>query len=412
MRWPWSKTVEQPTGLISIADPALAALFTPGGWTDIAGITVGEFSALGLSAIYRAVNLVAGTLASLPFKSFREDAGGIRQTVPSIFDDPDPGGQTQYEWTETAFAHLMLHGKTGALKVRTEAGGLAALPLVHPSCFAACLPTREDYERGTLPVGGLWFDVTLADGTQTRLDADGFWYVPGLAMNGRTGAGLLTYARMSLATSIAGDKAAGNTFANGALISGLAVPAEDLDIADDIQQIRQELNRNVLGHENAGQIAVVNRRLTFTPWTMTNADAQFLESRSFQIEEVARLTGVPPHLLMSSEKSTSWGTGLEEQNRAMARTVLAPWANRFEQRASRLLARPRWAEFDFHGLERPAPDVEIGLLIQQVQAGLLTVDEARAIRNLPPLPDPDAAEDNSGDDSSAEEVDGDDPATE
>jgi hypothetical protein len=107
---------------------------------------------------------------------------------------------------------------------------------------------------------------------------------------------------------------------------------------------------------------------------------------------------------MSSEKSTSWGTGLEEQNRAMARTVLAPWANRFEQRASRLLARPRWAEFDFHGLERPAPDVEIGLLIQQVQAGLLSVDEARAIRNLPPLPDPDAAEDNSGDDSSAEEA--------
>lgn len=412
MRWPWKKQVGQPTGLISIADPALAALFHPGGWTDIEGIAVDEFTSLGLSAIYRAVNLIAGTLASLPFKSYREDSGGIRQTVPSIFDDPDPNGQTQYEWIETAFAHLILHGKAGALKVRTEAGGLAALPLVHPSAFRVELPTREEYASGQLPAGGLWFCVSMADGREARLDADEFWYVPGLAMNGRIGAGLLWYARRSLATSIAGDRAAGNMFSNGALISGLAVPADDYDITDDVPEIRRQLNSNVLGHENAGTIAVINRRLTFTPWTMTNSDAQFLESRSFQIEEVSRWTGVPPHLLMSSEKSTSWGTGLEEQNRAMARTVLAPWANRFEQRASRLLARPRWAEFDFHGLERPAPDVEIGLLIQQVQAGLLTIDEARAIRNLPPLPDPDLAEDNSGDDSSAEELADDDAATE
>jgi HK97 family phage portal protein len=378
VRWPWSSRAEQPSNTtLSIADPTLAALFTPGGFTDIAGVTVGETSSLGLSGIYRAVNLIAGTLASLPFRTYREEAAGMRQKVPSIFDDPDPDGQTTFEWRETAFAHLVLHGKAGAMKVRTEAGGLAALPLVHPSCFRVELPKGDE-----APVGGLWFVLG-----QTRLDATDFWYVPGLAMNGKTGAGLLNYARMSLATSIAGDKAAGNMFANGALIAGLATPADDQDITDDVPEIRRQLNNNVLGHANAGTIAVVNRRLTFQPWVMTNSDAQFLQSRSFQIEEVSRWTGIPPHLLMSSEKSTSWGTGLEEQNRAMARTVLAPWANRFEQRASRLLARPRWAEFDFAGLERPSPDTEIQLLIQQVQAGLLTLNEARAIRNMPPLPE-------------------------
>jgi HK97 family phage portal protein len=386
VRWPWSRRAEPSNSTLSIADPMLAALFTPGGFTDIAGVQVGEFSSLGLSAVYRAVNLIAGTLASLPFRSYREEAGGQRQKVPSIFDDPHPDGQTPFEWRETAFANLVLHGRVGAVKVRTEAGGLAALPLVHPSCFRIELPKAD--ER---PVGGLWFVVQMADGTQARLDADNFWYVPGLAMNGQTGTGLLAYARMSLATSIAADKAAGNGFANGALIAGLATPADDQDITDDVPEIRRQLNQNVLGHANAGTIAVVNRRLQFTPWTMSNADAQFLQSRSFQIEEVSRWTGVPPHLLMSSEKSTSWGTGLEEQNRAMARTVLAPWANRFEQRASRLLARPRWAEFDFAGLERPSPDKEIELLIAQVGAGLLTVNEARAIRNMPPLPEPDPA---------------------
>lgn len=77
---------------------------------------------------------------------------------------------------------------------------------------------------------------------------------------------------------------------------------------------------------------------------------------------------------------------MESQNRAMARTVLAPWATRLEQRLSRLLPKSQFVEFDFAGLERPTPEQEIALLIQQIDAGLLTVDEARRIRNMGPLP--------------------------
>jgi HK97 family phage portal protein len=120
---------------------------------------------------------------------------------------------------------------------------------------------------------------------------------------------------------------------------------------------------------------------------MTAQQAQFLESRQFQIEEISRWTGVPPHLLMQTDKQTSWGTGVDEQNRGLSKFVLGHWAQRFEQRASRLLARPRWCEFDFAGLERPNFAVEIDLLIKQVAAGILTLNEAREIRNLPPLPD-------------------------
>jgi HK97 family phage portal protein len=388
MRWPWQSKPEAPANRsLSIADPTLAALFTPGGLVDLAGVTVGETSALGLSALYRALSLISGTLASLPLNSWRDTGGGQREQVASVFDDPDgPDGQTVFEWKETAFLHLMLHGRAGALKVRTDAGSLVRLPLCHPLSFQACLPSVGDYQTGNLPVGGLWFDIALNDGTKTRLDATDFWYVPAASLGGQIGISLLTYARQSLATSIAADKAAAKVFASGALISGLATPSDDTDIADDIPQIRQELNRNVLGHENAGTIALVNRRLQFTPWTMTAQQAQFLESRQFQIEEISRWTGVPPHLLMQTDKQTSWGTGVDEQNRGLSKFVLGHWAQRFEQRASRLLARPRWCEFDFAGLERPNFAVEIDLLIKQVAAGLLTVDEARAIRNLPPLP--------------------------
>jgi HK97 family phage portal protein len=389
MRWPWSRAPEPPANTsLSIADPLLVQYFTPGGLVDLAGVVVGETSALGLSALYRALNLIAGTLASLPLNTWTGQETE-RRKVPSVFDDPDgPDQQTVYEWKESVFLHLLLHGRAGALKVRNEAGGLVRLPLVHPLAFQVVQPTVDEFQSGKLPAGGVWFEVSLNDGERVRLDADDFWYVPGPSLGYQVGISLLAYARQSLGTAIAGDKAAAKTFSSGALISGLATPSDEgFDLTEDIPQIRQELNRSVLGHENAGTIALVNRRLQFTPWTMTAQQAQFLESRQFQIEEISRWTGVPPHLLMQTDKQTSWGTGVDEQNRGLSKFVLGHWAQRFEQRASRLLARPRWCEFDFAGLERPNFAVEIDLLIKQVQAGLLTVNEAREIRNLPPLPD-------------------------
>lgn len=371
----------------SIADPALAALFTPGGLIDIAGISVGETSALSNSALFRGISLISGTLAGLPLNSWT-GKDSARKKVVSVFDDPDgPDGQTVFEWKETAFVHLVLHGRCGALKVRTEAGGLARLVLVHPLAWRPEQPSLDEYASGSLPEGGIWFRVSMNDGSQVKLDAKDFWYVPAVSTDGIFGLGLLTTARQSIATTLAADRAAAKTFTSGALISGLVTPKDETFDADDIPEIRRQLSNATTGADNAGALALVNRLLQFTPWTMTAQQAQFLESRAFQIEEVARWTGVPPHLLMQTDKQTSWGTGVDEQNRGLSKFVLGQWAQRFEQRASRLLAMPRWVEFDFAGLERPNFAVEIDLLIKQVQAGLLTVNEARAVRNLPPLPE-------------------------
>lgn len=383
VRMPWQKVKNSTT--LSIADPLLAGWFSPGG-INLSGVTVGERDALGLSSLYRAVNLIAGTLASLPFRSYTDGTDG-RKVVPSVFDDPDgPYGQTPYEWKETLFLHLLLHGRTGALKVKNEAGSVVRLALVHPYGFKVCQPTPEDYKSSNLPVGGVWFDVNMADGSRVRYDAEDFWYVPGLSLGGQEGLGLLTLARQSLGTTVAADRAAAKVFNSGALISGIVSPADEVD-GFESTEIKRQLDQSVNGYENAGTIAVINRRLNFQPWTMTARDAQFLEGRQFQIEEVSRWTGVPPHLLMQTDKQTSWGTGVDEQNRGLSKFVLGHWAQRVEQRASRLLARPRWAEFDFAGLERPNFATEVDLLIKQIQAGLLTLNEARAIRNLPPLPD-------------------------
>ena len=415
MRWPWQRRPVPPANRsLSIADPTLVELFTPGGVIDLSGVTVSETSSMGLSAWFRALSLISGTLASLPFDTWREPAPGKREKTGSIFDEPDgPHDQTVFEWKETLFLHLLLHGRAGALKVRTDAGALLRLPLCHPLSFRVEQPTLAELNGDKpMPLGGVWFVLTLDGGEQRRLDANDFWYVPGPSLGGQVGISLLTYARQSLATSIAGEKAAGKVFSSGALISGMATPDYDdgLDITDDIPQIRSEMHRSLLGHENAGAIALVNRRLKFTPWTMTAQQAQFLESRQFQIEEISRWTGVPPHLLMQTEKQTSWGTGVDEQNQGLSKFVLGQWAQRLEQRASRLLARPRWTEFDFSGLERPNYATEVDIDLKQVQAGVMTADEYRIKRGwdpLPPAPEP-AAPPAAPDD----EGDGDDPPAE
>ncbi len=387
MRWPWQRRTSIRASYEPVSQ-TLAADFHPGGYVNLGGIAVNENSALGLSAFFRALSLISGQLASLPFVTHIEKPGVLRKAVPSVFDAPDgTDGVTSYEWKETLFLHLLLHGRAGALKVRTQAGGLSRLPLVHPLSFTVRQPTRKDLDDKTMPVGGLWFDVRLNDGKSVTLDGADFWYVPGLSLDGGvTTLSLLQYARLSFATSMAGDRAAGKMFTTGALISGIATPEDDdVDISEELDEIKRVLTASTGGFENAGGIALVSRRLKIQPWAMNASDAQFLESRQFQIEEISRWTGVPPHLLMQTEKQTSWGTGVEMQDRALGRSVLGTWARRVEERANRLLPSPRSVSFEFAALEPPSPDREIELDLKQVQQGVMTIDEYRAKRGWPPL---------------------------
>lgn len=388
MRW-WSWSRQQPENVSrSIADPTLASLFSPGGTVDLSGIPVGEQNVLGLSAMFRAVSLISQQLAMLPMPTFEPGPDGTPAPVRSIFDDPDgPDGQTVFEWKESLFANAIIHGRAYALMIKYAAGGVARLCVIHPLCVRTEEPSLEEYRArldpsydGDLrwPKGGLWHTVDLGDGSQIKLDANDILYIPGLSTDAKYPWGLINIARASMRNSIAADKASGNMFVKGALISGVVSPMDEVDAADfDPNEIRRQLRNAASGPENAGEIAVINRRLNFTPWTMTAVDAQFMQSREFQIEEISRWTGVPPHLLMQTSKQSSWGTGIEEQNRALGRTVLAPWATRFEQRFNRVVASQRYVKVDFRELERPSPQDEQNMLINLVNAGLATPNEAR-----------------------------------
>jgi HK97 family phage portal protein len=351
----------------SLSDPAFAEYF--GIPSSLSGVTVSETSALGVSAVFRAVSLIAGTVAALPLKSYRTLADGSRERVGSFLDTPagPDSDSTAFEWTETLMVSLLLHGNAYFLKVYNAAGALAGLQYIHPSLVSV---TREG-GRKVFRIAG----KTLTD---THV-----LHIPALSTDGLVGRGPLQVARDSFGTTIAGDRAAARMFSTGAMVSGLVTP-EDANLPEEeAKEIAEGFRR--VANENPGGFAFINRLLKVTPWTLSARDAQFLESRTFQISEVARWFGLPPHLLAETQKQTSWGSGVQEQNHGLARFTLMPWTDRIEQRLTRLLPSPRFCEFDYSGLLQPTPAEEIRLLIEQMNGGLITQDEARKVRNLPPL---------------------------
>lgn len=348
---------------------------------NYSGVTVGEGSALALSAVYRAVSVIAGSIAGLPLRTVR-DVDGIRTRTNSFLDDPGrPVGLTSFQWKETVLAHLLLHGNAYLAHIYNQAGSLIGLQPLHPLCVAVewAPPDRPVY-------GQKIFRATLVDGTIREFDESNLVQVMAMSLDGLRGLSAITVARNSLGTAIAGDRAAAKMFSDGALISGVMTPEDDTVTEEEAKAIKEGLDRRIAGWENAASVAVINRKMKFTPWTMSMEDAQFLQSRQFQIEEISRWFGVPPHLLSQTEKQTSWGTGVAEQNRGLARYTLSPWTERIEEKLSALLPSPRFCEFDYAGFIKPTPEVEIPLLIQQVQAGLMTPNEARRIRGMDPIP--------------------------
>lgn len=367
--------------LLSITNPAVADYL---GWgvSSYSGVSVNEASAVTLSAVWRACNIIAGVLASMPIRAVREDRTGQKDVVRGLLDEvAGPDSLTNFEWVERITWHMLLHGDAFLMHRYNAAGALVGLNPVHP----LAVNVEWDYD---VP-GDKAYKVNLDDGTVVDLTSMTLTQIMGPSTDGLRGMSLLAAGRNSLGTAISGDRTAARMFKNGAMIAGMVTPEEDLD-ADDAETINADLRSKLFGQENAGTIAMINRKLKFTQWQMTAQDAQFLESRKFSVEEIARWFGVPPHLLMQTEKQTSWGTGVEEQNRGLRLFTYLPWTSRIESRLTTLLPRGQQAEFDFTRLERSSPEDEAKVAVELVDAGIITPNEARRQRNLPPIEGGDA----------------------
>jgi HK97 family phage portal protein len=355
------------------------------GWgPTTAGVSVSQQSSLGLASVYRAVSLISGTIATLPLKSYRDLPDGTRSRVASFLDNPGgPDGLTQFEWTELVLIHLLLWGNAYLLHQVGGAGQLVGLIPVHPSAVEV-KPVDSREEEAKFGPWTKYFTLTMTDGSKRDLTPLELTHIPAMSTDGLKGLSPIEVNRQAIGTGLAGDRAAAGMFKNGGFMAGLVTTEDDVD-ADEARAIKEGLDKKIGGVDNAGRWAFVNRNLKFTPWTMPATDAQFIESRIHQVEEISRIFGVPPHLLGQTEKQTSWGTGVTEQNRGLARYTLMPWTSRIEQRLSRLLVNKQLCEYDYAGLLQGSAQEELQMLIDQVGAEILTVDEARRVRNMEPL---------------------------
>jgi len=374
---------------LTLDNPAVSRYLYGHGGANYSGEVVSESSAMSLTAIWRAASLISQAIGTLPLKTYRTLPDGERERVSSFLDDPcgpeEAGDQylTPFEWKERVCLHLFYQGEAFLYHRRNAAGALVGLWPIHPLAVSV-------NPSDTAP-GGKTFEVALKDGEYTRDLIGGvgpdaqITHILGPCTRGLRGYSILSVARNTLGMTQAAERSAAEQFANGPTLSGAFTPRQDADLLsiDDIDDIQADLDRRL--YNRGGKIPIINRILEFQPWSMTNADAQWLESRAFQIEEIARLTGVFPYLLMQLEKQSSWGTGLSETNANLRQYVLSTYTGRIEERVSRLLASPRFAEFDYAGILSGSPQESSGLLMSEVNGGMRTLNEARRILNLPPV---------------------------
>lgn len=350
-----------------------------------AGVAVSPQGSLGLAAVYRAVTLISGTIGTLPLKTYRDLPDGTRTRVPSFLDNPGgPGGLTQFEWTELVLTHLLLWGNAFLLHLTGGAGQLVGLIPLHPSAVTVKPVTTKEEEKRYFPYLK-YFTVTMNDGSPRDLTPLELTHVTAPSTDGVKGLSPIEANRQAVAIGMAGDESAARMFGQGGMPCGLVTTEEDVT-AEEALAIKEGLDLKLSGVRNAGKWAFVNRNLKFQPWMMPATDLQHLESRAFQVEEIARIYGLMPFHLAQTEKQTSWGTGITEQNRGLARYTFMAWTSRIEQRLTRLLPNKQLAEYDYAGLLQGSVQEELDMLIKQLDAGILTVDEVRRIRNLPPLP--------------------------
>jgi HK97 family phage portal protein len=359
---------------ISISDPRFPRWL---GVDSLAGVPVTEYTALTISAVYRAAMLVASSTAGLPLRTMRE-WGTTRSVVSSWLDDPACAvGYRPFNWKQTSVLHMLLGGESFQRHLYNGVGQLAGLEPIDPAYVSV-------YWDDTRP-GGKRFEVSLLRGGKAFMethDARTMTQVMGPTLDGLRGLSVVALARTSLGGAIAADQAAANTFRNGPMIGGLAVPTEDLDDGD-AKKASDIINDEIGGTENAGRIVVLERKFDLKPWTMTLKDAQFLESRQFSIQEIARWFGVHPVFLMDPGAVSTWGTGVEILQRGLGRFTLPQYTDPFQEAMSALLPNKSWAEFDFKALERGSPSEEIALIIQQIDGGLMTVNQGLAEVNRP-----------------------------
>lgn len=363
---------------VPLSDPNLAEWLT--GTRSEAGVRVSEHRVLGLPAYYRAIATAAGTLASIPMHVYRN---GTRERISqrTVLDLANPR-HTPLEYWFTTYAHAFAWGNSYSRKLRDGAGVVRQVWPIHPSRV-----TVEEIDPSPSNPEGKLFRVVDRMGVEHTYSTQDIFHLPYMSWDGVTGVRPLHLFRQALGISIAADDSAAKMFGNGLRASGYITSDKNLE-ESIANRLRARWRAKAHGMDNVGDIAILDNGAKFEALAIPPQDAQLLESRKWSVVEIARMVGVPPHLVGDVERSTSWGTGIEQQVLGWVKFGLQTWITLAEQKVTRELlpggatAGSWYAKAQLNGLMRGDAKTRAAFYHAGILDGWLNRNEARDLEDL------------------------------
>ena len=356
--------------------------------SSAAGKSVNERSAMQMTAVYACVRILSESIAGLPLHMYRyEDDGSKTKAVEHplyhlLHDEPNPE-MTSFIFRETLMSHLLLWGNAYAQIIRNGKGDIIALyPL---------MPNRMKVERDAK--GQLYYeyqtmkeDAPTMKGAVYQLYPNEVLHVPGLGFDGLVGYSPIAMAKNAIGLAIAAEEYGSKFYANGAAPSGVL---EHPNVLKDPAKVRDSWNAAFGGSSNAHRVAVLEEGMKYTPISISPNEAQFLETRKFQINEIARIFRVPPHMVGDLEKSSF--SNIEQQSLEFVKYTLNPWVCRWEQALQRALLDDDekgkyFFRFNVEGLLRGDYQSRMNGYATARQNGWMSANDIRELENLDRIP--------------------------
>ena len=353
-----------------------------GGWSFLFGGTtsgkaVNERTAMQTSAVYACVRILAESVAGLPLHVYERTANGSKSTKPShplyrlLHDEPNRE-MTSFVFRETLMSHLLLWGNAYAQIIRDGRG--------FPIALYPLLPDRMAVDRNE---SGELVYTYQSDKGQVKLRRENVLHIPGLGFDGLIGYSPIAMAKNAVGLALATEDYGAAFFANGANPGGVL---EHPGVIKPEQADRlRESWQSQFGGANAHKVAVLEEGLKFHQMSIPPEQAQFLETRKFQINEIARIFRVPPHMVGDLEKSSF--SNIEQQSLEFVKYTLDPWVVRWEQSLQQVLILPSekatiFIKFNLDGLLRGDYQSRMQGYSTGIQNGFMSVNDVRGLEDM------------------------------
>lgn len=353
------------------------------------GKRVNERSAMQMTAVYSCVRILSEAVAGLPLHLYRYTSENSKEKAADnplyflLHDEPNPE-MSSFVFRETLMTHLLLWGNAYAQIIRNGKGEVIGLyPL---------MPDRMNVDRDEH--GKLYYEYMVSSDdapinkvSAVKLQPSDVLHIPGLGFDGLVGYSPIAMAKNAIGLAIAAEEYGSKFYANGATPSGIL---EYPGTVKEPEKVRESWNAGFGGSSNSHKVAVLEEGMKYTPISISPNEAQFLETRKFQINEIARIFRVPPHMVGDLEKSSF--SNIEQQSLEFVKYTLEPWLVRWEQAMQRSLISQNdkavfFIKFNVDGLLRGDYQSRMSGYATARQNGWMSANDIRELENLDRIPE-------------------------